>query len=597
MLGGGRVVITSRISRWEGSVRALGLDLLSEEAAVAYLLERTAAGRQPQPDDEAQARGLALELGRLALALEQAAAYINARHSSFAVYRQRWHSAGDRLLTYHDALATHYPNSLAATWLTSFEQLTEDGQRLLRILAWLAAEPIPRTLLEARGGPFAAEIEDELPEDRGPTLVMDAEDALADLATYSLVSWSPDKTTFSVHGLVQEVTRRNQAEEEQNRNVAAALRWVNAGFVGDPQDMRNWPLLEPLAPHALVACEEADHQNVPKPTAYLMNRLGAFHQSRAEWREAERLMRRSVELLDTPLGSDDPDLAIALNDLAQLLLHTNCLAEAEPLISRALAIDEKHFPPEDPTIAIHLGNLASLLYKMGRLGEAEPLMGRALKIGEKCYGPEDPHVAIALNNFAQLLRATTRLGEAEPLMRRALAIDEKNYGPHDPNVAIDLNNLAQLLQDTKRPDEAGPLMRRALTILETSLGPEHPAVATQLGSLAWLLQDTNRIAEAEPLYRRALAIDEKSHGPVHPSVARDLNNLAQLLMATNRLVEAEPLMQRVVRIFLEFTRATGHPHPHLEAAVNNYVNLLFETGLTEDQIHARLHELAPDFFQ
>ena len=51
----------------------------------------------------------------------------------------------------------------------------------------------------------------------------------------------------------------------------------------------------------------------------------------------------------------------------------------------------------------------------------------------------------------------------------------------------------------------------------------------------------------------------------HPDAARDLNNLATLLQTTNRLAEAEPLMRRHWEIFLKFTRATGHPHPQLQA--------------------------------
>jgi tetratricopeptide (TPR) repeat protein len=407
-LGGGRVLITSRIGRWESSVTAIGLELLSEDAAVAYLLERTAGGRQPQPDDEAQAHALAQELGLLALALEHAAAYINARRTSLAAYRQLWQSARDRLLKYHDALVTHYPNSLAATWLTSFEQLTDKGRRLLSILAWLAAEPIPRTLLEASGGPFAAESEEELPEERRPSLVrrllrllgrlkrgplsagaenerrkerqqkfaMDAEDALADLDTYSLVSWSPEKTAFSVHGLVQEVTRRNQAGEEKKGHVGAALRWVNRGFVGDPQDVSNWPDFDPIASHARAACEEADRRNIPEPTALLMSRLGAFYKKKAEWGQAEPLFRRALAIEEKRYGTEHRNVATNLNNLAELLRETNRLADAEPLYRRALAIDEASYGPEHPKVAIRLGNLALLFLATNRRrGRADDAAG------------------------------------------------------------------------------------------------------------------------------------------------------------------------------------------------------------------------------
>jgi tetratricopeptide (TPR) repeat protein len=299
--------------------------------------------------------------------------------------------------------------------------------------------------------------------------------------------------------------------------------------------------------------------------------------------EAEPLMRRALEIDEKSFGPDHPRVAISLNNLALVLQDTNRLAEAEPLMRRALAIDEKNLGPDHPDVAVHLNNLALLLKATNRLEEAEPLMRRALAINEKSFGPDHPRVAGCLNNLAQLLQATNRCAEAEPLIRRALAIDERSLGPDHPTYAMHLNNWAQLLQATNRTAEAEPLMRRALAIGEKSLGPDHPDVAIRLSNLAMLLQETDRVAEAEPLMRRALAINEKSFGPDHPSVAISLNNLAEVLKAADRLAEAEPLMRRSVLILLDFTRRTGHEHPHLQKILANYSGLLQKMGKSRDR--------------
>jgi tetratricopeptide (TPR) repeat protein len=119
-------------------------------------------------------------------------------------------------------------------------------------------------------------------------------------------------------------------------------------------------------------------------------------------------------------------------------------------------------------------------------------------------------------------------------------------------------------------------------------------VALALNNLARLLQATNRMAEAEALYRRALAIDEASFGPNHPDVAGNLNNLAQLLKATNRLAAAEPLMQRVLAILVDFERKAGHPHPHRDDALGNYVGLLAAMGKSEAEIEAAILALTAE---
>ena len=78
----------------------------------------------------------------------------------------------------------------------------------------------------------------------------------------------------------------------------------------------------------------------------------------------------------------------------QLLKATNRLGEAEPLMRRALEIDEEFYGSDHPDVARDLNNLARLLQATNRLGEAEPLMKRALAIDEQSYGPDHPDVAI-----------------------------------------------------------------------------------------------------------------------------------------------------------------------------------------------------------
>ena len=347
---------------------------------------------------------------------------------------------------------------------------------------------------------------------------------------------------------------------------------------------------EPLMRRALKIDEASlglDHPDV----AIDLNNLASLLKYTNRLDETEPMYRRALEIDEASFGLDHPDVARDLSNLASLLTYTNRLDEAEPLMRRALKIDEASFGPDHPDVARDLNNLSELLRATNRLDEAEPLMRRGLEIEEKSKGKNHPHVAIQLNNLAQLLQDTNRLDEAEPLMQRALKIDEASFGPDHPKVAIRLNNLAALFHDTNRLDEAESLIRRALETNESSFGPDHPAVAIDLNNLAQLLKATNRLDEAEPLMRRALEIDEVSFGPDHPNVATDLNNLALLFWATNCLNEAEPLMQRVLAIVIEFTRQTGHQHPHVETATKNYTILLSKMGYSKDQIDARLKEI------
>jgi hypothetical protein len=216
----GHILITSRIAAWGGSIHAVGLHQLSEEAAVSYLLERTVESRRPLASDEADARLVARDLGCLALALEQAAAYIQARTISFAEYLTRWRANNAGLIEFHDELTMEYSRSVFVTLKTTIDQLSADGVKLLNMLAWLAPDPVPQWLILERGGPFRFESEVGLSEPEWPAAVERAEGALSELERFSLASPSEDKASFSVHRVIQAVARRRQSEDEQGGMLA-----------------------------------------------------------------------------------------------------------------------------------------------------------------------------------------------------------------------------------------------------------------------------------------------------------------------------------------------------------------------------------------
>jgi tetratricopeptide (TPR) repeat protein len=616
-LRAGHVLITTRISNWPAGVALRELSELAEADAIAFLLERTGR-RRLKADDADRCAEVARELGYLALALEHAGAYIDKLRLTFSEYLVRWRQKRLEVLRWYDARLIEYPASVAVTWETTFAQLSEPEQRLLKVLAWLAPEPIPLFFLDAL--PLIKAI----PEPR---------EALAGLAAFSLARFETVADAVVIHRLVQEVARGRVDETGKARSLRTALAAINSAATGDPQDVRSWTFWTPLAPHVASVVSHADEENIAESTSRLMNDLGLYCLARGQFREAEPLLHRVLAIDEHSLGTEHPRVAKDLNDLALLLNATNRFTEAEPLMRRALAIDEQAYGTDHPSVATMLSNLAELLLATNRLAEAEPLMRRALAIDERSYGQDHPKVALGLNNLAQWLSGTNRLAEAEPLMRRALAIDEQSLGRDHPSVARDLGNLAMLLKATGRLSEADPLMRRALSIAEQSYGTDHPDVARalnnlaallqstnrlaeaepllcralaidehsygqhhprlaiRLNNLAALLQDTNRLEEAEPLYRRALSIDEQSYGQHHPEVATDLSNLAWLLTTTNRLAEAEPLMRRALTILLLFAKTTGYEHPNTRVVGGKYCALLLSMGMSQGQVEEKVREV------
>jgi tetratricopeptide (TPR) repeat protein len=108
------------------------------------------------------------------------------------------------------------------------------------------------------------------------------------------------------------------------------------------------------------------------------------------------------------------DEAAALNQQVLQLYIQGSYSEAIPLAQRTLAIVEKSLGPDNPDVATALDNLAQLYSAQGRYADAEPLYKRSLAIREKALGPDHPNVALSLNNLAGLYLIQGRYGDVEP---------------------------------------------------------------------------------------------------------------------------------------------------------------------------------------
>ncbi len=560
-----REVLTRAGHDSSAGITPLDLEVLSEDSSVDFLLQRTDGHRIPKTGDTATARTLAQHLDGLALAMELCAASIRARRCALATYLREWEARRAHLIRWHVAGPSRFPHSITITCQISLDQLTTGARTLFRILSWLAPEPMPLHHLDAvkmRHSKWSRLLHFCKPKPHPRALLLE-------LCELHLTTLSADGTTFSVHPVLQDITRQQQ-DVPVPPALLTALAWVNDAMPEDTDAMNTWPEAQPLLPHALALTSAATERGLLTPTSRLLNCCAFLMLHQGHHAAAEPLFRAALTLTEKHLGANHPGTATSLNNLAQLLLETDRPSEAEPLLRRALAIDEAVFGHDKPTVAIRMNNLAQFLQDTNRQAEAEPLLRRTLAISENCFADDDPFVAAELHNLARLLHDTDRMAEAEPLLRRALAIDEAALGTDHPDVATGLHNLARLLHDTDRMAEAEPLLRRALAIDEAALGKDHPDVATSLHNLASLLHDTNRREEAEHMMRRALAIDEAALGKDHRLVATDLHNLAQMLQDMNRREEAEPMIARALRIF---ENSLGSEHSKSVAARNDLTNL------------------------
>ena len=214
--GTGQVIITSRAGDWPGTA-AHTVGALPPDEAAALLARITGL---PAGQD---ARELAAELGGLALAVEQAAAYIRQTRGTYADYLGALRA--DPRTVYETDLARS-ESVTARVWQRSLNHVTggtpgHPAAVVLGVLSYLAPDDIPRQLL-------APDVIKDAPV-LGDLTTVQVSVALASLADYSLITLDTD--AIAVHRVIQHLTRL----DAETRDMAipyctAAVTILNASL-------------------------------------------------------------------------------------------------------------------------------------------------------------------------------------------------------------------------------------------------------------------------------------------------------------------------------------------------------------------------------
>lgn len=298
----------------------------------------------------------------------------------------------------------------------------------------------------------------------------------------------------------------------------------------------------------------------------LFDRNHDYTAAEKEYREALAICQRMAE---KDYAAYERNLAMILNNLANLLKNTNRQKEAEETYCQALKI-QRRMTEKNPGdiyqqgLAMILNNLANLFGDSHRPKEAEETHREALEIrrrlAEKNPDAYESDLAASMNNLANVLKGTDRLKDAENLYWQALEIyrrlAKKNPGAYEVKLVNPLNNLANLLKKTGQLKEAEELHRQGLEILqrlaEKNPNVYEPSLAASLNNLAALLLDTGSVAEAEKLYRQALEIyrrlAENNFDAYKRYLEVILENLIKLLNNNGREAETGPLIEEWLKV-------------------------------------------------
>jgi tetratricopeptide (TPR) repeat protein len=135
---------------------------------------------------------------------------------------------------------------------------------------------------------------------------------------------------------------------------------------------------------------------------------------------------------------------------------------------------ERHvYGTEHPDVAINLNNLAGVNIKNGEFDEAEANFTEAIAIMSKLYGEDHPKVAVSLNNMSVLYKKTDRYDKSVEVCLEALEIAGKKLPEGHWLNAIIMSNLADCLIHMQQYPEAENYLMQSYPILTANFGEEH----------------------------------------------------------------------------------------------------------------------------
>src|SRR5512144_2142946 len=389
----GQVVVTTQ--RRDASLSTQGrirveVGLFTAEEALAYLAARL---RAEQLDGAAD---LAEDLGRLPLALAQAASYILDRGLDCAGYRHRLAKRRLELALPADAAADDYRATVAATWSLSIERADELApvglaRSVLQLAALLDSHGIPVGVFTAPSArTYLADAQTGAAADSGTRDEQvepdDVADALHNLHRLSLVTLTESGPAglVRVHGLVQRAVREHFSVEALESAASAAADSI----------LKIWP--------------RADYEPELRVVAQSLRN------------NTDMLLAHCPAVLWTPDGAHPLLLRAGHSRADSGLLHQEIgyFEQLANTAQRVLGPDHRH------TLSLR-NNLAYVYQLAGRLGEAIPLCERTLADRERVLGSDHPDILDSRGTLAGVYESAGRLSEAIPLYERTLADRER----------------------------------------------------------------------------------------------------------------------------------------------------------------------------
>ena len=582
----GRILFTSR---HEDSARlgySIDISKMSEEESLELLLQR-----KPLNEEERfHGHGITSLLGYLALALDQASAYISARKLPLKQFKQEYLERKETILKeipdeweYRRSTNDEEKEkvlSVFTTWELSFEQISgshTDKDRKEHLLTLAAF--FDTTLISERY--FQAHFELNKPkwmrifslENKWTSAKLG--DVLAEFQRHSLLQILDKRTKelyFSIHPVVRDWIKLRKSRHVQGKFAEESIIVLSKYLRGVDLDDLSLETIQETISHIDVCVQNDRHLLVGLSTVGIdchsrsASLFADVYYVQRRFDEAEKLLNRARIRREETLGLKHPDTLQVMHKLAIVYSTQDWYDEAEKWYDQILTEYEKILGAKDPDTLIVMHNLAFVYSKQSKYDKAEELYRQVLNVQEERLDVRHLDILKTMHSLAIVYHDQDQYDKAEELYRQALNGQEERLGIKHSDTLTTMQNLAVSYHDQSQYDKAKELYKQALNGQKERLGVKHPDTLRTMHNLAVHYHKQSKHDKAEKLCRQALNGLEEKLGIKHPDTLRTMHNLAVHYHKQSKHDKAEKLCRQALNGLEE---KLGIKHPDTLTTMQN----------------------------
>ncbi len=253
----------------------------------------------------------------------------------------------------------------------------------------------------------------------------------------------------------------------------------------------------------------------PIVVAEICNNIGIVLKLKGDLVESLEYYYRSMELKQSLLPADDPNLARTYNNLGNLLRLMGLSEDAMGYYQKAEAIFKAKYGPHDPMVGKTYANQGIVYTRYGDFNKALQYLNQAL-INNEDNESNAEDIASIYNNIGNVYYQLKDYNEALQYYTKSISKREQNasvfHSRSYSNIALCYYNLEQY-------DNAQKYHQLSVDYLLRYFGSDHYLLAGEYLNYGEFLINTDKKSKGLDLYQQALKIFQFNYGEKHPHVA------------------------------------------------------------------------------